>query len=91
MQMFWRLALQKLESQFQALDPEQDPRLSPDGPLIWVTIANTIFPSATILKQTLKQDLVKLSLAQLDDNYAQYLNKLRSSLLLCPDDHDEQV
>jgi hypothetical protein len=34
---------------------------------------------------------VKLRLGQLDDNYAQYIDKLRSSLLLCPDDHDEQV
>lgn len=62
-----------------------------DGPLIWIMIAHKIFPSATMLRPTLKQDLVKLNLAQLDDNYALYLQKLRSSLLLSPDDHDEQV
>jgi hypothetical protein len=39
----------------------------------------------------LKQALLKLNLAQLDDNYGLYLQKLHSSLLLSPDDHDEQV
>jgi hypothetical protein len=62
-----------------------------DGPLIWITIAHEIFPSATMLRQTLKQDLLRLNLAQLDDNYASYLQKLRSSLLLSPDDYDDQV
>jgi hypothetical protein len=62
-----------------------------DGPLIWITIAHEIFPLATMLRQTLKHDLLKLNLAQLDDNYANYLQKLRSSLLLSSDDTDEQV
>jgi hypothetical protein len=45
-----------------------------------------------MLKQILKQDLIKLNLAQLDNNYAKYLlQKLCSSLLLSPDDHDKQV
>jgi hypothetical protein len=63
-----------------------------DGPLIWITIVHEIFPSAAIIRQTLMHDLLKLNLVQLDNNYAKYLQKLCSnSLLLSPDNHDEQV
>jgi hypothetical protein len=47
------------------------------GPLIWITIAHEILPLATMLKQTLKQDLIKLNLAQLDDHNKQvYMTSL---------------
>jgi hypothetical protein len=45
-----------------------------------------------MLRQMLEQDLLKLNLAQLDNNnYVLYLQKLCSSLFLSLDDHhDEQ-
>jgi hypothetical protein len=62
-----------------------------DGPLIWITIAHEIFPSATMLGQMLKQHLLKLNFVQLDNNYTLYLQKLFSSLLLSLDNHGKQV
>jgi hypothetical protein len=62
-----------------------------DGPLIWLTIAQSVFASGAILTRELKNNMIKLSVPGSNDNYGTYLQSLRSSLILSPAVQDPQV
>jgi hypothetical protein len=68
-----------------------DSTLLVDGPLIWLTIAQSVFASKAILTRELKQTMTRLSVPNSNDNYEQYLQSLRSSLILSPTVQDEAV
>jgi hypothetical protein len=59
-QCFGKLLFNSLTPAFKLLIQNKIPaNVILDGPLIWTTIAHTIFPSKHILKQSLRQDLLK--------------------------------
>jgi hypothetical protein len=68
---FGTLLFASLSSEFPLYVQNKIPdSLLLDGPLIWIAIAHAIYLSALPMLQMLKQDLLHLNLAQLDDNCA---------------------
>jgi hypothetical protein len=84
--------LKSLSPDFKVvIQTKLNPTLLVDGPLVWLTIARSMFASAAILQRELKNSMIKLSVPGSHDNYGKYLQSLRSSLILSPDEQDPQV
>jgi hypothetical protein len=89
---FVQLLLKSLLPDFKVIiQTKLDPALLMDGPLICLTIARSVFVSGTILKRELRNSMIKLSIPGSNDNYGKYLQSLRSSLIMSPDEQDPQV
>ena len=90
--MFAALLMGSLSPEFKVLiQSKMTLDLLVDGPLVWLTIAQAVFASGAVLNRNLKNSMIELNVPGSNDNYATYLQKLRASLILSPDEQDPQV
>jgi hypothetical protein len=89
---FAQLLLDSLSPEFKVIiQTKVRGDLLMDGPLVWLTIAQSIFASGAVLKRELKNNMIALTVPGSNDNYETYLQSLRSALVMLPDVDDTQV
>ena len=65
----------------------QDSMLWADGPLVWMTLVNHLFPSSGVLRNKIRTSLEKLTLKSVEDHVPTFTTRYRETLPIVTEDN----